>query len=1110
MRLFGDLQLRWDGARLVDFSSKKGKALLCYLAVTGQPQSRAALSGLLWPESPEENARASLRRTLTGIRKMAPDCLSTTRQTAAVNADAQISVDVIRFAALVADGAATDDLQEAVALYQGDFLERFYLPDAPPFDRWALGQRARLRQMALEALHSLAVHFAGRREYGPAVSYARQVLDIEPWRESGHRDLMRLLALSGQRSAALKQYETCCQLLADELSVAPAAETTTLYERIRDEALRAGDGPDSLAAENNRHVFPRSPPQPVHNLPAAATPFVGREAELTTLATLIADPQVRIITITGPGGMGKTRLALEAAGREVGRPSQFPDGAFFVSLAPLESAADIVTALAAALSFQFSGSGPESEQLLNYLREKRMLLVMDNLEHIPDGRTLLAEINGRAAGITLLVTSHERLQMRGEQLFPLHGLALAPTVELAPETAAGQLFLHIARRTVPDFRLLEGDTEPLLRLCRLVEGMPLALELAASWVGLLPLSEIVAEIEQSLSVLAAEHSDVPPRHQSMEAALDVSWRRLTPEQQRAFQALTVFQGGFAREAAAAVADAPLPLLVALANKSWLSYHRPQDRYHIHMLLRQYGAGLLHADPAREQEIRQRHSAFFCDYLQERETGWHGPRQLDVAAAVRAEMDNIHRAWHHVATKGDSHLLAQGLDSLCRFYLWEGRMHDGHLACRSAADGLANSPTVERRDDAQFLALWSQVLAWESEFATDVERKEALLAKSQQLLDRATQTGWDTLAHQANLYLFRSHSAIETDLAEAERLAKLALERYRALDDRIGEAEALELVGISHLFQGDLALAGEFLQESLAISRQLGDMQGTAVTMTLLGMADRHRGDFEKAETLMRQAIGLHRQMGNRLREQFALGPLCVVLIQSGKFPAAREAALEANDIARDLGNYPDPFFLDALAKATLHLGHYGDAMAMATESLELARQKGNVLEAGWALECLGELAYVLGDLEQAEGYLQESVNVLSDLRHVYRVLAQAALGYVFRRLGQVELAKQAVSSALGTGVDKHSILPVIMCLPIVALLAAADDRPGRAVELYYLARRFGHVSNSHWYADVACRELDSVYASMPAGAAETAAQCGRELDVWQTAEALLVELAEVG
>jgi DNA-binding SARP family transcriptional activator len=263
MRLFGDLQLRWDGARLVDFSSKKGKALLCYLAVTGQPQSRAALSGLLWPESPEENARASLRRTLTGIRKMAPDCLSTTRQTAAVNADAQISVDVIRFAALVADGAATDDLQEAVALYQGDFLERFYLPDAPPFDRWALGQRARLRQMALEALHSLAVHFAGRREYGPAVSYARQVLDIEPWRESGHRDLMRLLALSGQRSAALKQYETCCQLLADELSVAPAAETTTLYERIRDEALRAGDGPDSLAAENKRvsEIAPTTGPQ---------------------------------------------------------------------------------------------------------------------------------------------------------------------------------------------------------------------------------------------------------------------------------------------------------------------------------------------------------------------------------------------------------------------------------------------------------------------------------------------------------------------------------------------------------------------------------------------------------------------------------------------------------------------------------------------------------------------------------------------------------------------------------------------------------------------------------------------------------------------------------
>lgn len=233
MRLLGGLQLSQDGARLVDFSSEKGKALLCYLAVTGQSYTRASLAGLLWPESPETHARASLRRVLTEIRKKVPPCLVTTRQTVAINPDASIWVDAIQCERSLTVAADIEGLQEAVALYQGDFLDQFFLPDAPAFDRWALGQRARLRQMVIEALHTLATHFADRRDYETAVAYVRQSLDIEPWREAGHRELMRFLALSGQRSRALKQYETCCLMLAEELDVEPSAETTALYELAR-------------------------------------------------------------------------------------------------------------------------------------------------------------------------------------------------------------------------------------------------------------------------------------------------------------------------------------------------------------------------------------------------------------------------------------------------------------------------------------------------------------------------------------------------------------------------------------------------------------------------------------------------------------------------------------------------------------------------------------------------------------------------------------------------------------------------------------------------------------------------------------------------------------
>jgi predicted ATPase len=318
-----------------------------------------------------------------------------------------------------------------------------------------------------------------------------------------------------------------------------------------------------------------------NNLPAAVTPFVGREHELAALAKLLADPQVRIITIFGPGGIGKTRLALEAAGRERRQQALFSDGIFFVSLAPLNSAAEIVATLAAVLDFHFQdaaqGSRSETQQTLDYLGQKQMLLLMDNFEHLLDGRMLLAEIMERAPGIKLLVTSRERLQLRGEQLFPLQGLEMPQIVGSAEEAdtayAAAQLFLNISKRSLPDFELLPGDADPLLRVCRLVEGMPLGLELAASWAGLMPLSSIADEIEQSLQLLTTEFHDVPERHRSMQAALDVSWRRLTSEQKLGFQDLTVFRGGFTRQAALEIAGATLPNLVTLVNKSWLSYDR---------------------------------------------------------------------------------------------------------------------------------------------------------------------------------------------------------------------------------------------------------------------------------------------------------------------------------------------------------------------------------------------------------------------------------------------------------------------------------------------------------------------------------------------------------
>jgi len=379
-------------------------------------------------------------------------------------------------------------------------------------------------------------------------------------------------------------------------------------------------------------------------------------------------------------------------------------------------------------------------------------LVMDNFEHILDGRALMAEINEQAADITLLVTSRERLQLRGEQLFPLQGLEMAESEVFSTESPAAHLFLNIAKRTSPAFELLEGDTEHLLHICRLVEGMPLGLELAASWAGLLPLSEIAADIMRGLDLLATDHQDVPQRHQSMQATLDASWRQLTPGQKRALQELTAFRGGFTRPAALEIAGTTLPLLVSLVNKSWLSYDRQKDRYHIHELLRQYGAEKLSGDPACKQKVRERHSAYFCGYLQELETDWFGKRQQEAVSGVRDEIDNIQSAWRWAAIQGDGVLLAQGLNSLCHFCLWKGRMKNGYLVCHLAVDGLSKLPAMQQADEAQHLALQARMLVWESYFVGEIAKKESLLSQSQRLLNQAKQTGRNTQAEEAFFFL----------------------------------------------------------------------------------------------------------------------------------------------------------------------------------------------------------------------------------------------------------------------------------------------------------------------------------------------------------------------
>ena len=329
-----------------------------------------------------------------------------------------------------------------------------------------------------------------------------------------------------------------------------------------------------------------------HNLPAESTPFIGREAEIETLSHFLADPATRLVTILGMGGMGKTRLALATARQYISldstQPSPFENGIYFIPLAPLHAANAVILTLAESVQFSFYAAHNPKQQLLDFLREKSMLLVMDNFEHVLDAANLVGDILEAAPNVKIIVTSRERLNLRGETVFNIGGMALTDweNLDTAQDNNAVKLFLQSARRVQPSFDLKADDLPHLAQIFQMVQGMPLGIELAAAWVDALHLEEIAQEIQQNRHFLETEMRDVPERHRSIRAVFEYSWHLLGDSERDIFTYLSVFRGGFTRDAAIAVTGIGLRALTTLVNKSLIS--RDSDgRYHIHVLIREY-------------------------------------------------------------------------------------------------------------------------------------------------------------------------------------------------------------------------------------------------------------------------------------------------------------------------------------------------------------------------------------------------------------------------------------------------------------------------------------------------------------------------------------------
>jgi DNA-binding SARP family transcriptional activator/predicted ATPase len=1122
LRMLGTLQVTGEGCP-VDFESDKERALLAYLAEeSGQSHRREKLAGFLWPELTESAARNNLRRSLSNLRRGIGDrdrpdqpVLLITPRAVQFNPTADVWVDSLQFQALVQPSGRrpTEQLEQATALYHGGFLEGLSVADSPAFEEWILLCRERYRRLMLEALQRLVAGYRSQGAYRRALAAAWKQMALEPWSEEALRPLMELLALTGNRAEALAQYDKLSRQLGEELGLEPSAETKALCE-----AIRSG----AIGAEPAMHLAAAGP---VWNLPTSTTPFFGRVRELAVLEERLADSDTRLLTLTGPGGCGKTRLALQAGARFAerdrralaeGLPLAFPQGVVFVSLASVDTVEGLVPTLADALQLRLEVS---QEQLLRFLRRKTLLLILDSFEHLLPETRLVTQILSAAPDVRLVITSRERLQLHGEHVLHLGGLSY-PDHHLGPHSSAAaeleacldaypalQLLVSSIRRVQPAFSPSLEDLPNLVGICRLVDGLPLGLEMAASWADTISLGEILAETERSLDFLHVLWRDVPDRQRSIRAVFDASWRRLGASEQAIFAQLSVFRGGFSHAAAREVLGPELTseVLADLVRTSFLKYDQAAARYQIHELLRQFGADELARDPNRQARARDRHSRYYSSWLQPLGPDLNGARQGATLSEIAAELDNVRAACLWAAERGWSDRLDQVWYPLGLYFRTREAYEAGESIFRILSDRLAASPDPGDNGEADRQQATARCLVWRSIFSClmgQTELCKELADRALAIIDSPAMEGRDTRHERAIVSLQLGYAMRDTDPRRARALFADSCALYEQIGDECGRADALEGIGRVARNLRDLNAAESAVMESLRLRQAMGNQIRAAESIALLGNIALWQARYSHAEQLLRASLRTNRWSLARFY-------LSQALLLAGRFGEACPSAAESAVHCLDSGTRREGAYSLAIeGRCHQHLGDYSAARRCAEEALDLARATGFDRGIGSALALLGAVALAQGLYEDARRLCEEScaawqrsIGHPSELGGELACLALAAQG-----LGRRQQAWDSMLSQLAWARESGMQVPALFGVAGAALLLADRGEIRRAVEVYALASRHPFVANSRWFEDVVGNPLAALGATLPVAPPIAAGQRGAGRGLATTVGDLISEL----
>lgn len=1152
---FGPPRVELDGEPVV-IERSKALALLVYLALEPGEHSRQSLAVLFWPDYDQSRASAYLRRNLWALKEaLGQDCIAAGRDLVRLNRESGVWVDVLEFRRLLdsclehghgsARQAVCPDclvpLQQAVELYRAGFLEGFGLRDSPGFDDWQFYQAEGLRQSLAAALERLARCQMDQRVFEPAIAAARRMVALNPIAEEGHRLLMRAYALGGQHNLALRQYQECARILEAELGVEPQPETRDLYEQIREGRLDKGKqmpvAPASAPVEPVSEAAPGAHPPaipsparvPPNNLPAQLTPFVGRVAELATISGLLGNPDCRLLTLLGPGGIGKTRLAIEAASRALqGSPGRYPQGVFFVPLASLSDPAYLPQTIADALQFDLRAEEAPRQQLIDYLRERTLLFVLDNFEQLVPGVDLLAEILEKAPGVEMLITSRERLNLPAEWVLDVQGLAYPEEGDprsgdprSLDEYSAVRLFVQEARRVRVDFVLTEEDRPGLIEICKLVQGMPLGLELAAAWTRLFSCREIAQEIRRSTDFLSVSLRGVPDRHQSLRGVFEHSWGLLSEEEKSAFRKLSIFRGPCRSAAAEYVISTreqserdpqALFLLSALVDKSMLR-RSASGYYEMHELLKQYAGEKLEQVPDEKAEAYRRYAEFYARLMTGFEHELKSGRHQLALQQMEIEIEDLRQSWRWMVEQARLDLLEQAMIALNLFSDMRSRLDEGYALFHLAADRLRelDRNTAGGDDDPDLIALLAILTYVEGASASglgEYQHARACFHESETLLRRLEalpdfpperKAVVSTLVHFGNI----SHDAKEVKRRYAESVA--AFERT---GNRWGQALAHLIMSYFYQYPlRDQDRARALRQESLALFDSIGNHWG--ITMCLVDLADMALGlgEYDEATALALRGLSLSRQNNDRWRMIGALIILGQVEVARGNFPQAHAYYDEAITLVKESGSRSSlASILDCMGYLNLLEGDYDGAEQKYRKSLLINREAGNDRAAGMALMNLADVVRERGDRERARSLYLESLSLFRATYEIWgmhwgQAIVLKKLGGLVMEDGDFEQAREHFRQALISSLEIQRPPEVLDLLSVLAEAHAQAGEPERAVEL--LSYVLDHPASARDTVERASRLLAHLRSELPAEQYQAAEQRFLFLDLESLAARLL-------